>query len=247
VLSPPLGAWWGLAVLAGGGLMVGAAARILPAGTLRAPDGRRAALTALGVTAAVYFGASMVLSVVAHDAFGLPASRYGFVVAAPGFCWAVAALWTGSRPAADDARLRRRAVTAGSSITAGVGMLLATTLAAGAAGTALAGLVLGGALLGAGMGTVYPDLLGRCLARPEADDGISDDRIASAVVVAESVGMALATTAAFAWIGGAGGDAGDALARARLLYLALLPVAVVMVRRLVAASRSAAGRPVASA
>jgi NAD(P)H-hydrate repair Nnr-like enzyme with NAD(P)H-hydrate epimerase domain len=97
------------------------------------------------------------------------------------------------------------------------------------------------------MGTVYPDLLGRCLARPEADDGISDDRIASAVVVAESVGMALATTAAFAWIGGAGGDAGDALARARLLYLALLPVAVVMVRRLVAASRSAAGRPVASA
>lgn len=247
VLSLPLGAWWGLAVLAGGGLMAGAAARILPAGTLRAPDGRRAALTALGVTAAVYFGASMVLSVVAHDAFGLPASRYGFVVAAPGFCWAVAALWTGSHPAADDARLRRRAVTAGSAITAGVGVLLATTLAAGAAGTALAGLLLGGALLGAGMGTVYPDLLGRCLARPNADDGISDDRMASAVVVAESVGMALATTAAFAWIGGAGGDAGDALARARLLYLALLPVAAVMVRLLVAASRSAAGRPVASA
>lgn len=247
VLALPLGAWWGLAVLAGGGLVVGAAARILPAGTLRARDGRRAALTALGVTAAVYFGASMVLSVVAHDGFGLGASRYGFVIAAPGFCWAVAALWTGSHPAADDARLHRRAVTAGASITAGVGVLLVTTLTAVGDGAALAGLLLGAGLLGSGMGTVYPDLLGRCLARPETDDGISDDRMASAVVVAESVGMALATTAAFAWLGGAGGDAAGALERARLLYLALLPVSVVMLRRLVAASRSAARRPAGSA
>jgi hypothetical protein len=185
----------------------------------------------------------MVLSVVAHDAFGLGPSRYGFVIAAPGFCWAVAALWTGSHPAtAGDVRLRRRAVAAGTSVTAGVAVLLLTTLTAGGAGAALAGLLAGAVLLGAGMGTVYPDLLGRCLARPAADDGISDDRMASAVVVAESVGMALATTAAFAWIGGAGPDTSETLERAQLLYLALLPVAVVMLRRLVAASRGVAGR-----
>lgn len=237
VLSLPLGAWWVAAVLTGGALMLGAATRILPAGTLRARDGRRAALSALGVAAAVYFGASMVLSVVAHDGFGMDAGRYGFVIAAPGFCWAVAALWTGSHPAADDTRLRRRAVAAGTSITTGVAVLLLTTLAADGPGTALAGLLVGAGLLGTGMGTVYPDLLGRCLARPAADDGISDDRMASAVVVAESVGMALATTTAFAWLGGAGGDATDALHRARLLYVVLLPVAAVMVLRLVAATR----------
>ncbi len=240
VLSLPLGAWWAAAVLVGAAAVLTAATRILPRGTPSARDGRRAALAALGVTAAVYFGASMVLSVVAHDAFGLAATRYGFVLAAPGFCWAVAALWTGSHPAADEPRMRRRAASAGATLGVGVLVLLLTTLLARDAGAAFTGLLAGAALLGAGMGTVYPDLLGRCLARPAVDDGISDDRMAAAVVVAESVGMALATTTAFAWLGGAGGDPDEALHRARLLYLALVPLAVVVARRLLAASRDGA-------
>ncbi|MEN1974532.1 MFS transporter [Cellulomonas sp. P4] len=238
VLALPVGAWWPLVLPAGAALMVGAAARILPAGTLRARSGRRAGLTALGVTAAVYFGATMVLSVVAHDALGLGTRDVAVVVAAPGLLWAAVALWTGSHPASTDAAFRRRAALASGSLAAGVLVLLLAVLVAGAgrAGV-LAALVAGGGLLGAGMGTVYPDLLGRCLTPPARDDGISEDRVAAAVVLAESVGMALATTAAYAWLGGGSALLTEPVDRARVLYAVLLGVAVVVVRRLLAAAR----------
>lgn len=86
--------------------------------------------------AAVFFGASMVLSVVAHDAFGLGPERFGFIIAAPGLLWTVAALWIGSHPALDDGPFRRRALFAGAAITVGVGLLLATTLVADGMSTA---------------------------------------------------------------------------------------------------------------
>ena len=38
---------------------------------------------ALGVTAAAYFGATMVLSVVAHDGLGLSTASFAVVIAAP--------------------------------------------------------------------------------------------------------------------------------------------------------------------
>lgn len=240
-LSLPLGVWSIAAVVAGGGLMLWATAAILPTGTFRARDGRRAALTALLLTAAVFFGASMVLSVVAHDALGLDTVHLGFVIAAPGFLWAVAALWTGSHPALEDGPFRRRAVPAGTSIGVGVAVLLATTLLADDA-TSFVGLLLGGALLGAGMGSLYPDLLGRCLSPPDADDGISQDRMAAAVVVAESVGLALATTAAYAWLGTGFGLVGAPIHRSQLLYAALIPLAVLMVHRLAAAGRATRSR-----
>ncbi len=242
VLSLPLGVWSVAAVVVGGGLMLRATAAILPTGTFRARDGRRAALTALLMTAAVFFGASMVLSVVAHDALGLDTVHLGFVIAAPGFLWAVAALWTGSHPALDDRAFRRRAVPAGTTIGAGVAVLLATTLLVGDASTSFVGLLLGAALLGAGMGSLYPDLLGRSLSTPDADDGISQDRMAAAVVVAESVGLALATTAAYVWLGTGFGLVDSPIQRAQLLYAALIPLAVVMVHRLAAAGRSTRSR-----
>ncbi|QGQ20232.1 MFS transporter [Cellulomonas sp. JZ18] len=240
VLSLPLGAWSALAVLVGGGLMLRAAAAVLPDGTFRARSGRRAGLTALLVVAAVYFGATMVLSVVAHDAFGLGAGHFGFVIAAPGFAWAAAALWTGSHPALDDAGFRRRALRAGVVVALGVAVVLGTTLLAPAGDRpAFVGLLVGAALLGLGMGTVYPDLLGRCLSRPEQGDGISEDRMAAAVVVAESVGLALASTAAYGWLGGGLGLVEEPLQRAQVLYAVLLALAVVMLRVLVRAGRSA--------
>ncbi|ROS31544.1 MFS transporter [Cellulomonas sp. PhB150] len=237
VLALPLGAWSALAVVLGAGLMLRATAAVLPAGTFRARDGRRAALGALGVTAAVYFGATLVLSVVAHDAFGLEATRYGFVIAAPGLLWAVAALWTGTHPAADLDALRRRLHAGGAVVALGVAALLTTTLVADPGTPAFVGLLLGAAASGLGMGTLYPDLLGRCLGEPSVDDGISQDRMAAAVVLAESVGLALASTHAYTWLGSGLGLVDDPVLRAQLLYAVLLPLAGVMVWRLSAAAR----------
>lgn len=239
VLVLPLGVWSAVALVGGAALVLLAARAVLPAGTFGASGGRRAALAALAAIAAVYFGASMVLSVVAHDTFGLGPERFGFIIAAPGLLWAVAALWTGFHPALEDAAFRRRALPAGATIAVGVAVLLGTTLSADDAATAFTGLLLGAGLLGLGMGSVYPDLLGRCLSPPEAPDGVSEDRMAAAVVIAESVGMALATTSAYAWLGTGLGLVDEPLARAQVLYVALLLLAAVMLVRLGAASRGA--------
>lgn len=237
VLSLPVGAWSAAVVLAGAGLMLWATAVLLPVGTFRAAHGRPAGLSALLVTAAVYFGASMVLSVVAHDAFGLEAGQYGFVIAAPGFLWAVAGIWCGSHPAVGGA-FRRRVMLGGAAVAVGVVALLATTLAADTEATAFVGLLLGAAVLGVGMGSLYPDLLGRCLTQPEPGDGISQDRMAAAVVLAESVGMALATTLAFTWLGAGLGLDSDPVQRSQVLYVVLSLLALLMLNRLAAASRS---------
>jgi MFS family permease len=239
LLSVPLGTWSALAVVAGCIIVMRATAAILPAGTYRARDGRRAALAALTVTAAVYFGASIVLSVVAHDTFGLGVRAFGFIIAAPGFTWAIAGLWTGSHPAPDDRALRRRLVPAGAFITLGVAVIFATTVVAHRASPAFGGLLAGAALLGVGMGSLYPDLLGRCLTPPDIGDGISQDRMAASVVLAETVGMAISTTIAFAWLGTGLGLTGEPVLRAQLLYLGLLPLAVVMLWRLSGATRPA--------
>jgi hypothetical protein len=179
--------------------------------------------------------------VVAHDAFGLEARQFGFIIAAPGVMWAIAGLWCGAHPATGES-FRRRVVPAGCVLAFGVVVLLATSLLAHGDGSALAGLVLGAGLLGAGMGALYPDLLGRCLSQPEHDDGITPDRMAAAVVLAESVGMALATTAAYTWLGTGFGLVDAPLWRSQILYVALVPLAVLMVNRLAAASRTTARR-----
>jgi hypothetical protein len=191
------------------------------------------------VTAGVYFGASIVLSVIAHDAFGMVAGQFGFIIAAPGFAWAIAGLWMGLHPAGDDRSLRERLLPGGIVLGAGVAVLLATTLLAQRTSSAFAGLLVGAALLGVGMGSVYTDLLGRCLAQPEPTDGISVDRMAAAVVLAETVGMTVSTTLAYTLLGNGFGLTNDPVLRAGFLYLGLLPVAVVMLHRLWSATRPA--------
>jgi len=178
VLALPLGSWSVVLLVIGGGLMMWAAAVILPAGSFSASRGRRTALGALSVTAGFYFGASIVLSVVAHDAFGIGAGQFGFIIAAPGFMWAAAGLWTGSHPADGDRALRRRLIPAGGTIALGVVVIFMTTLLVRGT-SAFGGLLGGAALLGLGMGSLYPGLLGRCLSEPATDDGIAQDRMAA--------------------------------------------------------------------
>lgn len=237
-LTAPLGAWSALAVLLGAALMLRAVAALLPAGTLHARGGRRAGLSALLAVAAAYFGSTLVLSVVAHDALGLAPHQYGVVIAVPGLTWAVCGLWTGTRPALDDRRFGVRSRRAGLSLLGGVLVVLTTTVVASGATAATAGLVLGAALLGGGMGSLYPDLLGRCLTRPDPDDGLTDAHAATAVVLAESVGLALASTTAFTWLGSGLGLVEDPRARATALYVALVVVGLLAVRRLAAAARA---------
>jgi len=119
----------------------------------------------------------------------------------------------------------------------GVVVIFTTTLLVRGT-SAFGGLLGGAALLGLGMGSLYPDLLGRCLSEPATDDGISQDRMAAAVVLAESIGMALSTTVAYTWLGTGLGLVSDPLRRTQLLYLALLPLAAVMIVRLSAATHA---------
>ena len=236
-LSVPAGEWSAATVIIGGGLMLWASRSLLPPGTFTASRGRPAGLSALMVTAAVYFGASIVLSIVAHDGFGLDARRYGFIIAAPGLTWASAGLWCGSHPA-NVGTFRRRVVPAGVAIAVGVAAILMTTLLSHSKSSAFRGLLSGAAVLGFGMGSLYPDLPGRCLTRPEPYDGISPDRVSAAVVLAESVGMALATTLAYTWLGTGFGLSENAVQRSQTL-IALTALAVLMLNRLTAASRPA--------
>ncbi|WP_087508682.1 MFS transporter [Cellulomonas iranensis] len=237
-LALPVGPWSALAVAVGAALMLRAAAALLPAGALRARRGRPAALSALLAVASAYFGATAVLSVVGHDALGLAPHAYGLVVAVPGLAWAVCGLWTGAHPALDDARFRRRGARAAWGLVAGAAVVAVTGALADRPALVLAGLLVGAALLGGGMGSLYPDLLGRCLARPDPDDGLSDARAATAVVLAEAVGLALATTAAFTWLGSGLGLVHEPRTRVVVLYAALVAVALVAARRLAAAARS---------
>jgi MFS family permease len=235
VLSVPAGVWSGVGIAAGGALMLWAARALLPAGSLRGTPGRPAALSALFVTTGVYFGAAMVLSVVAHDAFGLEAHQYGFIIAAPAFAWAILGLWCGAHPATGDG-FRRRVLTGGAAVALAIAMLLATTVFARTDGHAWAGLLAGAGVLGLGMGMIYPDLLGRCFTPPQSGDGISQDRMATAVILAEAVGTALVTTVAYSWLGTGFGLVDTYLLRSQILYAGLLPLAVLMIHRLAAAN-----------
>lgn len=238
ILAIPAGQWSAAAVTVGAALMLWAAIRLLPSGTLKARAGRPANLGALLLVAAVFFGGTTVLSVVAHDSFGLSAGWFGIIIAAPGLLWAITALWTGSHPALESVRFRRRAMPAGVAMMIGLLVLSATTVLADGATSAFTGLFIGASIAGAAMGSLYPDLLGRCLQRPSVDDGISEDSMAGAVVLAESIGLAISTTVAYSWLGtGWGFDTGP-LQRSQVLYLALLPLAALMLRKLWTAART---------
>lgn len=238
ILAIPAGQWSAAAVAVGAALMLWAAIHLLPSGTLSARAGRPASLGALLLVAAVFFGGTMVSSVVAHDSFGLSAGWFGIIIAAPGLLWAIAALWTGSHPALESGPFRRRAMPAGAAMIVGILVLSATTVLADGATSAFAGLLVGASIAGAAMGSLYPDLLGRCLQTPSVGDGISQDDMAGAVVLAESVGLAISTTVAYSWLGTGWGFVAAPLQRSQLLYFALLPLAVIMLRRLWAAARS---------
>ena len=219
VLSLPLGVWSVVAIVVGGAAML------------------RAALSALLVTTAVFFGAADVLAVVSHDAFDLGAAQFAVVIAAPSFVWALAGLWCGSHPAAG-AEFRRRVLLGGGATAAGVAALLVTTAVVGPGRQVLWALAISAAVLGLGMGLVYPDLLGRCFTEPGGGDGISGDHMAASVVMAEAVGTTLVTTIAFTWPGTGFGQVAAPDHRAQTLYAALLVLTPLVLVQLARSARA---------
>jgi hypothetical protein len=242
VLAVPAGPLSAAAVVVGAAVVLRAARTLLPDGALGAPRGRRAGLPALMIVTGVYFGATGTLSVVAHDAYGLGPARFGPVLAASGLAWAVTGLVTGARPRAGGA-LRRRVLLGAALLTAGIAALVAVA-ARGVAGAPTdethLGLLAAGVVLGLGMGTIYPSLLGAMIddapREGECDGAGEAEAMAGGLVLAEAVGTAIATTAAFSWLGTGFGLGASMPVRALVLYLVLAASTPWMIRRLARAT-----------
>ena len=242
LLAVPVGRWSPLLVAAGAALLLAALWSLLPDSLRRARRGPLVSPGALGFVAATYFGATTVLSVVAVDTFGLTPAQFGVVIAAPGFTWALAGLWCGTHPALDDPRFGRRAVPAVVVLVAGVGGILAAVTVAGSGDHPLSsprwpaprdspglGWARSTPTCSVGRSTSALRLPTGLPGETTSTTAVSQDQVAGAVVLTESVGMALTTTTAYAWLGTGFGIASTAAARSEVLYLILLGVGVVAV------------------
>lgn len=195
----------GSLVAAGGVVLVlVAAARILPVGSLVARRGRPAAILLMGLLCAVYFGGHAVVAITAHDLLGRDAGDLALLLGAGGAAWSVLGVVCGRWPARRASAYRWR--VAGSAALLATGFaVLALSLVPGVGGGWALHLV-GWTLSGAGMGLSYVDTLNRVLDEPVEPDGISTSVAAQALVMAEAIGTALvatATAAAIAWVVGA--------------------------------------------
>ncbi|USQ75180.1 MFS transporter [Ornithinimicrobium cryptoxanthini] len=224
--------------IAGGALVLAAAARILPAGTLVARPGRPATILLMGLLCAVYFGGHAVVAITAHDLIGRTAGDLALLLGLGGAAWSVLGMVCGRWPARDHTAYLRRVVGAAGLLAAGfaalalsllsAASLLPATLLPSATGAWELHLV-GWALTGAGMGLAYVDTLNRVLDEPTAPDGIGTHVAAQALVMAEVVGTALlatVTASALAWVLSAATERGVFAAG---VYLALGMLALLLI------------------
>lgn len=219
-----------LVAAAGVVLVLVAASRILPEGTLSARRGRPAAILLMGVLCAVYFGGHAVVAITAHDLLGRDAGDLALLLGVGGAAWSVLGVICGRWPARRVTAYRWRVV--GSAILLAVGFgALALSLVPGVAGDWELHL-LGWTLTGSGMGLSYVDTLNRVLDEPGEPDGIGTSVAAQSLVMVEAVGTALVATitaSALAWVVAAPDD--RALASAGvygglgLLALLMIPLA----------------------
>lgn len=225
----------------GGALVLVAAARILPAGTLVARPGRPSAILLIGLLCAVYFGGHAVVAITAHDLLGRTAGDLALLLGLGGAAWSVLGMACGRWPARDHTAYVRRVVGSAGLLAVGFAALalsllsaasvLPATLLPSAAGAWELHLV-GWVLTGAGMGLAYVDTLNRVLDEPTAADGMGTPVAAQALVMAEAIGTALlatVTASALAWVLSAPADRAGLAAGVYLglgaLALLLIPLA----------------------
>jgi MFS family permease len=223
--------WAALAVAGvGATVVVLAAARILPAGTLRARPGRPSSILLLGTLCGAYFGAQAIVAITAHDILGRGAGSLALLLGIGGAGWSVLGLACSRWPARDRTAYRRRMGLGAVLLAGGAGLLVVATLPA--TPQAWWWLVAGWGCSGLGMGTCYVDTLNQVLDEPSVPDGIGPSEAAQSLVMSEVVGTALVSTttaSAMAWavldLAGRGWFVPVVYAALGLLALLLMPLA----------------------
>lgn len=217
--------WWGLAPVAAAVALVGFLA-LMPAGTARLRPGPPAALAALTLFGAGYFGAGSLVTLLLTTTFDATLLQAGIALGASPVCWAAAAL------------LAPRLGVRGAPPAIGLAVAAAavTTLAVlGIVGGSWVGALLAWAVTGAGVGLAYPGLY---LRATTASGALTATALATAAVLTEDFGGLVA--------GGAGAALPAivepfGLARADAFAWTFVGFAVLLVAASVAASRADAG------
>ena len=196
-----------------------AAGRLLPTGTTRLQRGRPAAVATLGVVTGAYFGASAVVTILAHDLLGFSVPQLGFLLLAGGLGWSVTGVFVGRSPAVG-VRYISRARWGASLLTAGlVTMWIAVAAHLASTTTYIAAWT----VAGVGMGLVYLDTINVIVEEPPAPDGISPVAAGTSTVVVEQASAALIGTAVATAVGALlSSTASSAAVASSLLLLALI-------------------------
>jgi hypothetical protein len=183
--------WWPLVIVGAGVAVLGMVA-VLPAGTARLRRGTPAALGAMTLFAAGYFGADSLITVLLTAGYRVSLGEAAIILSAAPLSWAVASLlitrFTDTHFPAT-----------GLSMTA----LGTTTLAADlAAGRSFAVALVAWTVAGIGVGLAYPGLYIR--ATTAGTSGFTATELATAVITAECTGQLLGRA-----VGGTLSSAGD--------------------------------------
>lgn len=174
--------WWGLAPVAVAVAMIGFLA-LMPAGTVKLRPGPPAALAALTLFGAGYFGANSLVTLLLTATFDATLLQAGITLSAAPVCWAAAALLVpklGARSAPPELGLALAAV--------GVGVLSLLALAGGS----WVGALLAWAAAGAGVGLAYPGLYLRATTPSET---LTATVLATAAIMTEDFGGLVSSSA----------------------------------------------------
>lgn len=174
--------WWGLAPVAVAVALVGFLA-LMPAGTVRLHPGPPAALAALTLFGAGYFGANSLVTLLLTTTFDATLLQAGITLSASPVCWATAALLApklGVRGAPPALGLALAA--------AGLGVMAILGLAGGP----WVGALLAWAATGSGVGLAYPGLY---LRATTASGALTATVLATAAIMTEDFGGLVASSA----------------------------------------------------
>ncbi|WP_102158443.1 MFS transporter [Zhihengliuella halotolerans] len=222
---------WRLTVPAAAVVVVVAASRLLPRGTLRAAAGTPRLIALRGLVGVSATGCEVYLTLYLQEARGLSPTLAGWSVAVSALTWAAGSWWQGRRVGsrADDAAF----------IAAGVGLVLAgpaVVLAVVATNVPVGLAVIGWAIAGLGLGTCYPRISSATLQLAGAG---AHGRLGAALQLGEGLSSALGLALLGSLLAVASTLTGGLVAVFAVLTLLAATAAVVAVRTL-HSTRSAA-------
>lgn len=197
--------------------------RLLPPGVFPIQRGRPAAIAAMGLLAASYFGAAATVPIVVHDVLSGSTGAVAAVLTGGGLSWALLGIIVNLKPANAPRHYARRATWGTLLIAVGIAIMMIALL--GANGATSIGMVAGGWLVaGIGMGMTYVETLNHIVDSP-IDDGVVPAQAASAAIIVEALPMALAATIGTALLGrsiGASAGAPETAAPTAISVLAVM-------------------------